>query len=120
MQKIETMERTSMIEDFQNARTRSIDDFDQFDNDCTTMSIYENLIGISEQCPIKLNNTLTQAFALLQEKHPQENYIKTLATFTEMLLILSTFDDFIHREYERFNDSYEAFQAFKKIRNARR
>lgn len=120
MQKIETMERTSVFEEFQNTRAQFSKDFNQFDNDCTTMSIYENLIGIAEQCPIKLNNTLTQAFALLQEKHPHENYIKTLATFSEMLLILSSYDDFIHTEYERFYESYLAFEKFREVQYARR
>jgi hypothetical protein len=119
MSKIETMERTSVFEEFQNTRAQFYKDFNQFDNDCTTMSIYENLIGISEQCPIKLNNVLTQAFALLQEKNPNKNYIKTLATFSEMLLILSSYDDFIHTEYERFYKSYLAFQKFRAIRNGR-
>lgn len=119
MLKTETMERPSVFEDFQNKRAQVAQDFNQFENDLTTMSIYENLLGISEQCPIRLNNTLTQAFALLQEKHPHENYIKTLATFTEMLLILSTFDEFIHKEYDRFCAANEAFDRFREIRNGR-
>lgn len=120
MQKTETMEKTSSYDVFLNKAKNSMDDFSQFDNDCTTMSIYENLIGISEQCPILLNNTLTQAFALLQEKCPHQNHIKTLATFTEMLLILSTYNDFIHSEYSRFYRAYEAFENFRSIQNARR
>lgn len=119
MSKIETKGSTSVFEDFQNKRAQMATDFDRFDNDCTTMSIFENLIGISEQCPIHLNNTLTQAFALLQEKNPHHNYIKTLATFSEMLLILSTYDDFLHREYNRLYNNYEAFENFRLSRNGR-
>lgn len=119
MQKTEKLNGENSFNAFLNQNLRSVDDFDQFDNDCMTMSIYENLIEISEQCPIALNNALTQSFALLQEKYPTVNYIKTLATFTKMLLILSTYDDFIHKEYEKFSNTYNAYLEFQSAKNGR-
>ncbi|MCG9792479.1 hypothetical protein [Flavobacterium algicola] len=116
MQKTET---NGVYSSEETRREELKNDFNQFENDCMTLSIFENLIGISEQCPVKLNNTLTQAFALLQAKQPNENHIKSLAVFTEMLLILSTYDDFIHREVDRYTEAYEAFNKFRDLRNGR-
>jgi hypothetical protein len=117
------MSKTETMGNFSNEETRREEfknNFDQLDNDLITLSIYENLIGISEQCPVQLNNTLTQAFALLQEKQPNINHIKSLAVFTEMLLILSTYNDFIHREVDRFTITYNAYSKLRELQNARR
>lgn len=117
------MQNTETMGEFSSEETRKSElkkNFDQFDNDCMTLSIFENLISVSEQCPVRLNNTLTQAFALLQEKEPNKNHIKSLAVFTEMLLILSTYDEFIHKEVDRFTEASEAFIKFRNLQYGRR
>lgn len=121
MTKTETMENASMNEVFRNALPERFNfNGEQFSKDCTTMDIYDQLIGISDKCPVKLNYSLTQAFALLQEKNPNENYIKTLAVFTEMLLVLQLHREFIISEHEKFYAVYEAYESFNNMRNARR
>lgn len=121
MTKTETMENASMNEVFRNAVPERFNfNQEQFSNDCTTMDIYHQLIGISDNCPVKLNYSLTQAFALLQEKNPQENYIKTLAVFMEMLLVLQVHRDFIISEHDKFCTVYDAYEEFNKKTNASR
>lgn len=117
MQKTEKTGTDSMVEVFYQVKKGTLTDFDEFDKDCARMAIYEQLMGVSVYCPVKLNNTLTQAFVLLQEKNPSENYINTLAVFTEMLLILSTNSEFISEEYSKLSNAFEAFEAYRKIKN---
>lgn len=117
------MSKTETMGNFSTEETRRAEfkrSFNQFENDCITLSIFENLSGIADQCPVQLNNTLTQAFALLQEKQPDVNHIKSLAVFTEMLLVLSTNSDFIQREVDRFTETYEAYAKLRELQYGRR
>jgi len=110
MQKTENNGNGHVYDSFRKIFPEQEFNYDQFNRSASLMGFYQQVLDLSDYCPIKLNYDLTEAFALLQEKNTSENYIRTLATFNRMLIFLHLNHDFIESEFNKMNELYNAYK----------
>jgi len=116
MQKTENNGNDHIYDSFRKIFPEKELNYEQFNRSCSLMSFYEQVLELSDYCPIKLNYDLTEAFTLLQEKNKSENYIRTLATFNRILICLHLNKEFIENEFNKMSDLYN---AYNKMTNGR-
>jgi hypothetical protein len=72
----------------------------------------KTLSGISDQCPVQLNNTYS-GVCIVARKQPNVNHIKSLAVFTGHVLSIIVI---LYKEVDRFTETYEAYTKLRDFK----